>query len=210
MAVYLNEMQAGCDPALIGFPHILLCMGVVLETNANMYGFHFDSTNQTPGSAAVFHAFIVGQGGNAANAVRLYGACNWARRYNGGGRTAWTTEMQTIAAALGYTGKVSGFDTSIINPQDGTYVEYVPQYGQDRCRIFYKRNEKVDYVTQNVMNLPGGNMSAFRLDRDTNTIVAKPGYKTYTSGAGIQVTNSNEGRLHEVNYALRLVSFTIP
>jgi hypothetical protein len=209
MPVYLNELQAGCDRTLIGFPHLLVCLGVVLQTKAWLYGFHFDALADTPASAALFAAFITNRGGDAANGMRLYGCGNWRSRYEGGGRQAWKTEMQTIANALGYHGKVSGFNTAIIDPQAGTYVEYIPEYQQERCRIYYKRNEKMDFTSNLGRGLLPRSMTAFRPGLTNRAIVPNTGNTTYTSGAGIQETTSNKGQLHELNYFLRLVSFDV-
>jgi hypothetical protein len=207
MPVYLNESQAGCDQSVIGFPHLLVCMGVVLETKAWLYGYHFDEVGDTQSAAAAFAHFIQDRGGNTANGVRLYGCANWRARYDGGGRQAWQNEMQTIANALGYTGKVSGFNTAIIDPQDGTYVEYIPEYAQRRCRIYYKRNEKMDYTSGAARGLINRNFAAFK--SQDGQIVPRTGYFNYTTDADIQATDSNKGALHELNYFLRLVSFDV-
>jgi hypothetical protein len=209
MAVFLNEAQAGCDQTLIGFPHLLLCMGVVLQTNDWLYGYHFDAPSATAAHATAFTAFIANRGGNVANGVRLYGCANWTSRYGGNGRQAWKTEMQAIATALGYHGTACGFDTGIIAPRDGTYVEFRPDYAQHKCHIYYKRNEKVDYTTAAVTVIPTTNVASFKRDRTTQQMVPSTGYVNYTTGADIQVTKSNKGQLHELNYFLRLVSFTV-
>jgi hypothetical protein len=69
MAAYLGECEAGADRELIGFPHLLLCMGVVLQTKAFLYGFHFDNNDMgvTPELAGAFLDFIGRKGGNVAN-----------------------------------------------------------------------------------------------------------------------------------------------
>ena len=209
MPVYLNEAQAGSDANLIGFPHLVICMGVVLQTNAYMYGYHFDHQDRTAANCVAFANFIAKRRGRVANGVRLYGCGNLALRYEGGGRQAWRAEMRLIAGALGYHGRVSGFDTGIINPQDGTYVEYIPDYPQQRCRIFYKRNEKMDIDTSAVMGSPVRNMAPFRLNPNTYQMVPKIGILNYTGGAVIRATDSNRGALHEVNYFLRLANFEV-
>lgn len=78
MAVYLDECQAGCDATDIGFPHVLQCMAVVLQTNAQFYGFHFDSPPRSQKYADAMLDFSQRKGGNVANGVRLYGACHHA------------------------------------------------------------------------------------------------------------------------------------
>jgi hypothetical protein len=48
MAVYLNEGDIGVDKQVIGFPHLMICMGVVLETKAWLYGMHFGDPDLPP------------------------------------------------------------------------------------------------------------------------------------------------------------------
>jgi len=205
--VYLNENQAGSDRETIGFPHLLLCMGVVMQTGNWLYGFHFDAPQSTAENAVAFADFIATRGGNAANAVRLYGVANWSIRYPGGGKNDWRAEMQSIATALGYQGRASGFDTRIIDPQDGTYVEFIPEFPQRRCRIYYKRNEKMTYTNISVSPLPTRSMEAYT--GHTGVMTPHTGLIKHTTGADIVVTPSNRGALHELNYFLRLVTVTV-
>jgi hypothetical protein len=52
MARYLNEREVGFDLSTIGFPNIGDCMGVVLQTQNGLYGFH-----AMPGDAARVSGF---------------------------------------------------------------------------------------------------------------------------------------------------------
>jgi len=117
--------------------------------------------------------------------------------------------MQKIANALGYHGRVSGFDTSIIGPEQGTFVEYIPEFRQERCHIFYKRNEKMDFTDEFVTGRAIPEMASFKLDHTGQTVLPRTGSIQHTISADIQVTPSNKGRLHELNYFLRLVSFNV-
>ena len=47
MGRHLNEREVGFDASTIGFPNIGDCMGVVLQTQNGLYGFH-----AMPGDAA--------------------------------------------------------------------------------------------------------------------------------------------------------------
>ena len=207
MPVFLNELQAGRDKTVIGFPHLLLCMGVVLEGKNWLYGFHFDAPSQTKTAAEAFLSFIRSKLGGPGWAVRLYGCCNWKERYHGGGRSAWEKEMKTIASVLGYHGKVSGFDTQIIDPTQGTYVQYLADYQQKKCRIFYKRNEKMNFTNQYAIGMPTTEVVSYRIVGDQWSV--KTGSVAYTSDADILVTKSNKGHLHELDYFLRLKTFDI-
>ena len=54
--------------------------------------------------------------------------------------------MEAFAKELSFTGPAHGFDTSIIDPKDGTYVEYRVDHGPQPVKIIYKRNEKMEYT----------------------------------------------------------------
>ena len=210
MPLYLNENLAGSDRQAIGFPHLLICMSVVMQTGAWLYGYHFDTPHTTAESAAAFAGFAAARGGDAANAVRLYGVASWFIRYPSGGKNAWRAEMHNIVTALGYQGRASGFDTSIINPQDGTDVEVIPEFPQRRCRIDYKRNEKMTYTDAHVSSLPTKSMEAYSSNFNADGAMApNPGYIKHTTTADIVVNPSNGGALHELNYFLRLVTVAV-
>ena len=209
MAVYLNEEQAGTDFNVIGFPHLLLCLGVVLQTNAVLYGFHFGASATANGNATAnaFLNFIGRMGGNVANGQRLYGCCNHGVRYGGGrGRhRAWRDEMRAIAGVLNYHGPVSGFDTAIINPRNGTYVEYRRVPHQARSQIFYKRHEKMDHpAVANVPAIPAATGTVNTFNLMTNNWRDIP---VTTTGANLA---PHATVLHELNYWLRLSTFDVP
>jgi hypothetical protein len=202
MAVYLNEDQAGVDGALIGFPNLLVCMGVVLQTKAFLYGYHFTSSERTAQAAPAFRAFIEGRGGNVANAVALYGCGNWHRKYQGS-KSEFEQEMRQIARALGYDGMIRGFDTSIIpatNIDDGRYVEYHRVHGQPQCRIFYKAHDNTDFNQQYVLGceMPRlGKVAAYKPGGFGHMVGSTPMATPGTAVAG----------LAELNYQTRLKDF---
>jgi hypothetical protein len=110
---------------------------------------HFDSNRSRQESAQTLAAYIRGQ-----NSVMktLYGSCNFSIRYAGQGlnkRVAWEAEMTLIAGDLNFHGQVYGFNTGIISPRDGTYLEYTRVPNQDVCTLAYKRNEKMVYTVGN-------------------------------------------------------------
>ncbi len=97
MAVYLNEGQAGCDRDVVAFPHLLLCLGVVLQT---MPGFTATLSRRAVTRTSISErpaSFCANRGGNALNGIRLYGCGNWAIRYGRNNRRArWRAEMELI------------------------------------------------------------------------------------------------------------------
>lgn len=202
MAIYLDENQFGDDAGCIGFPHLLLCMGLVVMTDRNLYGAHLAVPGQESSAVVAALGNLIAANHAPADMKALYGCCDRKARYRGSPnkKSAWKAEMTLHAGRLGFHGPVYGFCTSIISPNDGTYVEYHPQYLQRRCKVFYKRNEKVDYTTGN----PPANIQAYSPYRQT---VVNPSVATTT--ASIKVTASNKGQLHEVNYFLRMSSFSV-
>jgi hypothetical protein len=66
--VDLNEREVGFDASTIGFPNIGDCMGVVLQTQNGLYGFH-----AMPGDAARVAGFatFISNNGLHGNAVHL-------------------------------------------------------------------------------------------------------------------------------------------
>jgi len=204
MAIYLDEMQAGSDPNVIGFPHLLLCMGLVCVSRTNvLYGIHLDTPANTDDLINGFRRWAVNTAGfTPSNSIALYGSANWRVRYNTRlhKRKEWKNEMTRIAGLLQYHGPVRGFNTSMISPKDGTYVEYHADV-RKACRIYYKRHEKMTYGVlvhnPNIAKITGP--TTMRTDR----------YITSRPSAVVIRTTSNKGELHEVNYAIRLSSFDV-
>ncbi len=204
MAIYLDEDQFGNDTALVGFPHILLCMGVVVMTSNDLYGAHLGWPG-TPSDNVITQLRTLINNNNVADDMKaLYGCCNRVARFHGANdkKAAWKAEMTGYANTLQYTGNVYGFCTSIITPKDGTYVEYHPEYQQDKCKVFYKRNEKMTYTSGNAP------ANVHKYSQHLGQVVPF-GHLPATTGASVVVTKSNKGQLHEVNYFLRMTSFEV-
>jgi hypothetical protein len=154
MPIYLPEHQVGFDANLVGYPTLGSCMAVALLTTRGIYGFHY--TPAPIAQVTEFANYITGnmQPGEAAR--RLYGSCYWPKRYNGNRKAQWQTEMRNIAAALNYTGRVTGFDTSSTShtdPDDTTYLEYRKR--GNKCGIYYKRTQKISLYKPKNVALPG-------------------------------------------------------
>lgn len=217
MAVYLDECQAGCNATDIGFPHVLLCMAVVLQTNAYLYGFHFDSPGNSDEYADALLDFIGRKGGNVANGVRLYGCCHHANRNStrnppaANADTAWRAEMTQIAGRLGYHGPVTGFDTTIIDPINGTYIEFHRVHGSSKCRIYYKRHEKMDHAVNHfrVADRPAagtGNVNTWKPTDAYGNVGQWIPSRSATTSATLA---ANATTLHELNYFLRATTFQV-
>jgi len=164
MPVLLDENMIGLDCDVIGFPHLLLCMGFVMlceDGSGRMYlsGIHLTDVDASARAFPLF-AEAVNANGAPAKIHAIYGTCNRRIRYgDGDGNAKWRLEMTAHAHSLGFKGPARGFDTSIIDPKDGTYVQYELHTIGRQVRIFYKRNEKM------VFGGGGGNLPQVQLAR---------------------------------------------
>lgn len=219
MAVFLNEQQFGYANDSIGFPSLLVCMGVVCMANNTLYGVHLDHPNDTPVVIAGFAGWLTTAGVQANQICALYGSTNWNERYSGNKKSAWKAEMRHIAQAIGYDDVARGFDTSILvsagnttstryaRPKDnGAYIEYQPDYGKSKCKIFYKKSWKMDYTNTSAVGNARADFTEYQSLKDAfrpqNTF-----FKT-TSAATLSA-HSSANDLHELNYILRQISFKV-
>ncbi len=211
MAVYLDEDMMGRDDDLVGFPHLLLCMGFVARTNAGPWGVHLTSPANSPGTFTAYCNWAKGKGLTAGAITDLYGCCNHVVRYGTSSPTAglkaWREEMAAFANQLGWSGPARGFDTGIIDPRDGTYVEYRQQIGGAQpCAIFYKRNEKTVVPGTTSVASQGGTADVVAWDAGNKQFRAMAFPKTNVVG---KVSALHTGVFHELDYALRLTKIGV-
>jgi hypothetical protein len=136
MPIYLDEDMVGSDPNVVGYPHLLLCMGVtVLMSNSTLVGAHV--TNHTTEAGVLKE--LADQISKIASATpeHLYVAGHYNNHLGSQGMT-----VVQKAQSLGFHGPAYLFDTSPIKPKDGTYVEVVSNGSGHKCSIRYKRDEK--------------------------------------------------------------------
>jgi hypothetical protein len=115
--------------------------------------------------------------------------------------------MTVIASRLNYSGPVSGFDTSIIAPGDGTYVEYRRRQHEYKCDIFYKRNERMTFTDVDA-RVDAAQGQIFKWSA-SNSRLAGRWITTYGKTTGAQL-GAGATTLHELNYASRLSTFNYP
>jgi hypothetical protein len=203
MSVFLDEDMIGRDAALIGFPHIVVCMGFVAVTANELYGVHMTTPAHSMATFGGFWTWAQAKGLAAAAITDIYGSFDRKARYGAStdtaGWNAWTQEMTAFANHLVWHGPAHGFDTKIISPTRGTYVEYHLNLGGTHpCRILYKRDEKT--TQQARVNIgTGGDVVCWSVGSSR----LRPIWTTST-GVDINVTRSNKGQLHELDYALRM------
>lgn len=209
MAIYLDERQIGFDTTTVGFPNLGDCMGAVVQVGGGLFGFHIYGLGGA--MDPTFAQFIRQHFQFQDDMTHLYGSCYRPRRYGGGGNTSasWRAEMKALADALGYTGPISGIDTSVgtrIKRTETTYVEY-RLGGHNQCQIYYKRMSKMQNPTLGPLS-PGTDVKLIRKDmaemkRQGKTHDDEPIYMAAnlpghaTTGMNIKTTRSNKGQMHQ-------------
>jgi hypothetical protein len=208
MAVYLLEDYMGRDNAVIGFPHLVVCMGLALRTANDLWGVHLTQTDASQATFNQFWTYATNKGLAAAAVTDMYSSCNLSVRYAAGTAAArieiWKCEIRNFAARMNWHGNAHRFDTGVLAPTDGTYVEYQHQaHGAPACRIFYKKNEKTQQTGSVAVPNNGGMADCVAWDPFNNAYRAQAYNKT-----GMIVTTP--GGIRELDYANRLVTYAVP
>lgn len=142
MPIYLDEDMVGQDPNEICFPHLLLCMGVVvLMTDGSLIGAHFtipDTEAQVGAEMAAQITAHTGAHGTAMHQLYCSGDLPLHCGHHGG------MDIQNKAGMLNFHGDAYSFDTSAIKPKHGTFVSVQSNGPNINCTIYYKRDEKVN------------------------------------------------------------------
>jgi hypothetical protein len=220
VAVFLDEMQCGTDRRMIGFPNLMLCMGVVLLYKDDMFGMHFTHPGCSVANAQVLRHYTKSLGLKPNDAVALYGCCNWDQRYAAHGALAkqrWKDDLRLIAKLLKYSGPARGFDTTIIaSAEPGRYIEFRPAYPQKRCRIFWKVQQPADFtrLALTAATAPlevGRTVVEYRRDPMTDQFGLATGNRDVTLTTAFADTGGAAAgeTLAEIDYAQRLIQFTV-
>ena len=129
--IYLLEHEAGYDVDTIGFPSISGCHAIVYLTTNGLFGYH-----NAGGSASVawatradkFARFVREHFLGGGSGLALYGASfvgDNRRGYSiGNAKAEWKSELRAFADAVGYSGRVRGYDLTRTGYGGSAYVEY--------------------------------------------------------------------------------------
>jgi hypothetical protein len=87
MPVFLDEQMVGIDSDVIGFPHLLVCMGFVVRSDSgngheNLSGIHLTDLAASQRAFPLFVQELV-DSGTSAKMIEIFGTCNRGIRYPG-------------------------------------------------------------------------------------------------------------------------------
>lgn len=140
MAIYLDEDMVGADGHKIAFPHLLLCMGVVVQMqDGSLIGAHFTRPTTEAAILRMMQQLIRTNGSGMA---MLYCMGNLGQHvdHHGG------LDIHGKAAGLGFRGEGWVADFGHLKPTDGTYAEVTSNGAGQRATVRCRLNEHVTYT----------------------------------------------------------------
>jgi hypothetical protein len=191
---FLLENEMSFSPVMLGFPSIQGCHAIVYQTRSGLYGYHNAGGSRDedfPIRAGLFRQFVSNVGALGETGTRLYGVTfvsNNQRGYSGVPKERWLMELKAFATALGYGGRISGYDLSdSLGATDSAYVEY--RVNGEKCDVFVRRWNRGAEQTQTGVNTT------------PNLYVAKTGHRSAPTLAAPDtvITFLNRGNLTQVS-----------
>lgn len=138
MPIYLDEDMVGADQAKICFPHLLLCMGVVLVMDdGSLIGAHFSGSSS---EQAVLRAMRFAMDRQGGNAVQVYGMGHLAEHLRFG-----NMDIKGKAHALAFRGTAWFADMAFMNPTNGSYAEVTSNGADQQATVRCKLDEHMNY-----------------------------------------------------------------
>jgi len=145
MAIYLDEDMVGTDANMTAFPHLLLCMGVVVVLgDGSLVGAHF-TTSAT--EKALLHMMSQKISSNGSGMRQLYCMADMNEHVTRHGGMDITGK----AKGLGFSGEGYVIDFGVLNPTDGTYGQLTSNGAGQRATVRCKLNQKMTYTNSATM-----------------------------------------------------------
>ena len=197
--LHLGEREVGFALDSIGYPSIDGCHAVVLCTTTGLYGFHNlggSAQSAFEERSKSFAAFVTQHFVSTGTLLHLYGTCFRNKRcYAGLDKLAgWQEEMRAYAAALHYSGPVSGFDLGKMNyGGKSAYVEY--RKNGKGCTVHCKPWNEMKYVKGTNTNRVN---HRYALAGGVKT-QDKPIYESITANGGDAIHDVQDGQLDTFN-----------
>lgn len=140
MAIYLDEDMVGTDPNMIAFPHLVLCMGVVLVMgDGSLIGAHFTQpTTEQP----LLRLMADKVRSNGSGMDQIYCMAEIAQHVGQHGGL----DIHGKANALGFRGQGYVADFGVLNPRDGTYAQVTSNGAGNRATVRCKVNDEMQYT----------------------------------------------------------------
>ena len=182
--LHLSMNQVGFDARALGFPSVLGCNAIVLQTRQGLIGLHNyggDSPDQFAPRAAAFKAFaqrcnIV----HSAHGCNLYSTINVRhsnRSKDGLDKKIWKDELVAFAKALNFAGPIVlvALRQHVGGLQDSVYIQYELNGLGEECKIKYKKWAKMEPFKDSMVGTP--NVPEFELKRNVEPIYKKRWFK---------------------------------
>lgn len=151
--IYLNEQELGFDPNGLGFPSLDGCQAIVFTTENGLYGMHnFGGADQDSWAirAKMFGDFFDDHFLRGGVGSALYGVC-YATTSRGYGvdkvKSKWKGELSAFAKAVGYKGKIWGYNLDLSGIPASAYVEF--RKAGTACTIWAKKWNDADRTKGN-------------------------------------------------------------
>ncbi|WP_137177496.1 hypothetical protein [Roseomonas sp. AR75] len=138
MTAFLREREMGFDASRLGFPSVANCLALCYVTPNGLFGLHNNGamTPQTRAERATAFGNWVMNHANYAKGTRLYGVTFAANnRYSASPDAEWAEELAVFATALGFSGKLRGYDLRNGVTTNSAYVEY--RWAGEKAEIWY-------------------------------------------------------------------------
>lgn len=147
MALFLEEDMVGADANMIAFPHLVLCMGmVVVMGDGTLIGAHF--TQPTTEKAILYlvsrHVEL-----NASGMDQLYCMADLDQHFKQGGM-----DILGKAKGIGFKGQGYVADFGVLQPTNGTYAQLTTKGAGNKASVRCKLNQEVKYT--NTASLTSG------------------------------------------------------
>jgi len=199
----LAEHEVAFDTQTVGFPSLDGCLGLVYQTTRGLFGYHiYGGNNSSAGDRATLFAAFVDSHGTGQQGTRLYGVCFVGKRgwlpsdgFSKDKKQAWKQELAIYAAALGYTGKVSGYDLSKKYAAASAYAEF--RRVGDKSELWVRKwEDAVDRPEAKKSSQPNPNRADHvKIVKRSAGVVKEDLLQVYTSVRANQLVNVSKEKL---------------
>ena len=140
MALFLDEDMVGTDANMIAFPHLVLCMGVVVVMgDGSLVGSHFTAPKSEKALLYMMSQKIAQNGSGMDQLYCMADINQHVTQYGG-------MDIVGKANGLNFTGQGYVIDFGVLKPTDGTYGQLTSNGAGNRATVRCKLNQKMNYT----------------------------------------------------------------